>query len=417
MANELRKLATVKPTIVKEVEDGYERKVGNFLRAYLDYTKESESPDNYHIWTALSAISSVTRRKVWLDQGLYILYPNLYVALVGPPARTAKSTAIRMGRRLIQGIPGVTIGPDSCSREELIREMAGSKLDNQCAMTVHSSEFSSIIDVSGIMMIQFLTDIYDCDFRDPKGWRYSTKTQGKDEVVNPYLTMLVGTTPSYIADALPNNVIGHGFTSRMIFVHEDTERLINPRPGAEDTEMAQRLIADLRHISFLSGQFKWTDDGMKAYDEFYRNLYVSIPPDYRMEGYHWRKKIHVLKVAMLLSLAESDDLLLSKRDIDSAIGLLTAIEPNMARTFSAVGKYEYASDLERIGSQINSTPTGCPVSEVFKRNYFIGGHDEIRRILSTLHQMGAISLGVKGNQEWVSPSTTPGSMPWVKGVK
>jgi Protein of unknown function (DUF3987) len=376
----------------------------------MDYTKESESPDNFHVWTALSAISSVVRRKVFLDQGLYILYPNLYVALVGPPARTAKSTAIRMGRRLIQGVPGVVIGPDSCSREELIRELAQSKLDNQCAMTIHSSEFSSLVDVSGIMMIQFLTDIYDCDFRDPKGWRYSTKTQGKDEVVNPYLTMLVGTTPSYIADALPNNVVGHGFTSRMIFVHEEVERLINPRPNPENVAMATALVEDLRHISFLSGPFQWTKDGQEAYDEFYRGLYVTIPPDYRMEGYHWRKKIHVLKVAMILSLTEDDTLLIRGRDIQAAVALLNAIEPNMARTFSAVGKYEYASDLERIGTQINMG-SGLPVAEVFKRNYFIGGHDEIRRILSTLHQMGAISLGVKNNKEWASPGS-PDSMPW-----
>lgn len=405
-------MAAVKPASPAISTEPYVRKVGNFLRAYLEYTKESESPDTYHIWTALSAVASVTRRKVWVDQGLYILYPNLYVALVGPPARTAKSTAIRLGRRLIQGIPGVTIGPDSCSREELIREMAGSKLDDQCAMTIHSSEFSSIIDVSGIMMIQFLTDIYDCDFRDPKGWRYSTKTQGKDEVRNPYLNMLVGTTPSYIADALPNNVIGHGFTSRMIFVHEEVERLINPRPGAEDTEMAQELISDLRHISFLSGAFRWTEDGMKTYDDFYRGLYKTIPADYRMEGYHWRKKIHVLKVAMLLSLAESDALTLTERDITAAIQMLASIEPNMARTFSAVGKYEYASDLERIGSQINATAGGIPISEVFQRNYFIGGHDEIRRILASLHQMGAISLQVKGGKEWAIPATKANSLPW-----
>src|SRR5438309_523994 len=75
-----------------------EREAGNWLAAYLEYTKESESPDAYHVWTALSSIASVARRNVWLDQGIYLLYPNLYVALVGPPGRTGKSTAIRMGR-------------------------------------------------------------------------------------------------------------------------------------------------------------------------------------------------------------------------------------------------------------------------------------------------------------------------------
>lgn len=405
MATELPRLAAVAGK-----EEVYERRVGNFLNAYMEYTKESESPDNYHIWTALSAVSSVVRRHVWLDQGLYTLFPNLYVALVGPPARTAKSTAIRMGRRLIQTVPGVNIGPDSCSREELIRQLAQSKLDNQCAMTVHSSEFSSLIDVSGIPMIQFLTDIYDCDFRDPKGWRYSTKTQGKDEVINPYLTMLVGTTPTYVADAMPNNVIGHGFTSRVIWVHEEIERLQNPLPEQEDVEMAKELVADLRHMSVLSGQFKWTEAGRQLYREFYHNLYKTVPADYRMEGYHWRKKVHVLKVAMLLSLTESDNLTLSDRDINAAIGLLDAIEPNMARTFSAVGKYEHASDLERIGNLVHATKEGISVQDILRQNYFAGAHDELRKILFMLHGMGAITIKVRADGiEWASPGR---KLPW-----
>lgn len=400
-----------------KVDEPYERKVGNFLNAYMDYTKSSESPDNYHIWTALSALASVTRRKVFVDQGLYVLYPNMYVALVGPPARTAKSTAIRMGRRLIQGIPGVAIGPDSCSREELIREMAQSKLDNQCSMTIHSSEFSSIVETSGISMIQFLTDIYDCDFRDPKGWRYATKTQGKDELVNPYLNMLVGTTPSYLADALPDTLVGHGFSSRVVFVHEEVERLINPRPDPEDVEMAELLRSDLQHISFLSGKFEWSADAESVYDTFYRGLYKSIPADYRMEGYHWRKKIHVLKVAMLLSLSESDSLRLEARDFEAAIGLLAAIEPNMTRTFSAVGKYEYASDMERIGTQVNALPNGMSVSDIFRQNYFAGDHDQIRKMLATLNQMGAIKLEIKKLKEWASPADSPDALPWRRGVK
>lgn len=404
-------MADIVPRVAKveRTEEGYERKVGNFLNAYIEYTKESESPDNYHIWTALSIVSSVVRRHVWLDQGLYVLFPNLYVALVGPPARTAKSTAIRMGRRLIQEVPGVNIGPDSCSREELIRQLAQSKLDNQCAMTIHSSEFSSLIDVSGIPMIQFLTDIYDCDFRDPKGWRYSTKTQGKDEVINPYLTMLVGTTPTYVADAMPNNVIGHGFTSRVIWVHEEIERLQNPLPDPENVEMAKELVADLRHISVLSGQFKLDDKAKEHYREFYHNLYKTVPADYRMEGYHWRKKVHVLKVAMILSLTENDTLTVTERDIEVAIGLLDAIEPNMARTFSAVGKYEHASDLERIGNLVHSTKEGISVEDILRQNYFAGAHDDLRKILQMLHSMGAIHLKVKGSDEWAFPGR---KLPW-----
>ena len=91
---------------LKKIEP-YDRRAGNWLNAYLEYTKESESPDNYHIWAGLSAIASVVRRNIWLDQGLYVLFPNMYVLFVGPPARTAKSTAMWLARQLVRQVPNL----------------------------------------------------------------------------------------------------------------------------------------------------------------------------------------------------------------------------------------------------------------------------------------------------------------------
>ena len=387
-----------------------EREAGNWVAAYLEYTKESESPDAYHVWTALSAIASVARRSFWLDQGIYLLYPNLYVALVGPPGRTGKSTAIRMGRRLIAQVPGVIMGPDSCTREQLIRKMAESKLNNQCCTTLHSTEFSSIIDPSGILMIQFLTEIYDCDYYNPKGWTYETKTQGKDQLVSPCLNILAGTTPSYIADAMPDSFVGHGFTSRTVFVYGDKERQINPRPKEPPRSLVAALIRDLQRISALGGEFRWDPSGIEAYDNFYRSLYESIPEDHRLEGYHWRKKTHILKVAMLLSLAERDDLILDGKVITAATQFLEMIEAPMARTFSAVGKYEMASDLERIGSQVMDAG-GMLVAEVFKRNYFAGAEQDLRAVIASLCAMGAVKLVQKDGKEYLVPLRK--DLPWL----
>lgn len=384
----------------------YVRQAGNWLQAYLEYTKESESPESYHTWIGMSSIASVVRRNVWIDQNLYILYPNLYIALVGPPARTAKSTALRMGRRLIQNVPGVYLGPDACSREQLIRALAESKFNNSCAMTVHSSEFSSLIDTSGILMLQFLTDIYDCDFRDPKGWRYETKTQGKDQVLNPFLNLIFGTTASYLAEAMPADAIGHGFTSRTVFIYEEHERHRRPFPAVENRPLAKALIDDLKHISSIYGQFQWTADGIKAYEDFYEKLYQSAPNDHRLEGYHWRKKIHVLKVAMILSLAESDDLLLRARDIVTATDLLTKLEIRMSKSFSAVGKYDYATDLERIAAYIKHNGP-LPLHSIYHNNYFVGDHETVSKILATLKIMGAVDTFLKDQEQWVKEGPHP----------
>ncbi len=379
----------------------------------MQYTDELESPDAYNIWCGLSALSTATRRNVWLNQGHYDLYPNLYVALVGVPGRTAKSTAINMSRRLVARLPNITFGPNSGSREDLIRLMAESKLDNKCCISVYSSELSSFLATSGVDMIQFLIDIYDCDYHPEAGWQHSVRKEKYGAVMNPCLNFIFGTTPTYVADYLPAK-IGDGFVARTIFVYGDKERKINPRPKDPDINLIKALVEDLQHISQIQGEFSWTPKGMEVYDEFYNSLYTTTPDDYRMEGYHFRKKIHLLKLAMLISLSERDDLILDELVIEQAKQFLEDVEKPMMRTFSAVGKYEYASDLERIGDLIAQHEGGLPMTEVFQRNYFAGAEPDIRRILAQLHSMGAISLTKKGDQEWVSPKNTDqGTMPWM----
>lgn len=380
----------------------------------MEWTKESESPDNYHMFAALSAISAAVKRNVWVDQGMYILYPNMYVALVGPPGRTAKSTAMYMASQIAQGAGVIKFGPNSCTREQLIRALVESKLNNQCAMAVWSSEFSSLIGPSGLLMIQFLLDIYDCNYTDPSGWKYETKHQGKDAIVNPYLAGLFCTTPDYLVESMPDNIIGHGFTSRVIFVHEEKERLINPRPAKTDDLLGAALVSDLRHISRIAGQFTWTEAGAAAYDAYYQSLYDNIPEDHRIEGYHWRKKIHILKVAMLLSLAESDSLVLDRRDIDAAVQILHRIEHNMARVFRSVGKYEYTTDVERVGAYVHNH--GHVLLEDVYRKFYHLGVENLAQVMELLKRSHTIKVdminpkGVAGSTEWVHAL---GELPWL----
>lgn len=358
---------------------------GNWLNYYNEYTRESESPDAFHLWTGLSVIASAVRRNVWLNQGTYILYPNLYVILVGPPGRVRKSTSIRLGRRLLLGVEGIHFSADSITREELIRQLGKiSTTAKQAALTIHSTELSSLIEPSGVKMIQFLTDIFDGDFK----WRYATKGQGKDTISNPVLNILAATTPTWIAEGLPADVIGHGFTSRIVFIYADDRRYLRPFPKEPDGQLIKDLTADLDHISRIEGPFSWGPGAKDSYERIYNEIDQSKPEDYRIEGFHNRKDIHVLKVAMLLSISESDELVLTPAYLEAAYDALNEIEATMGKTFSAVGKYEHASDYERMMASIISAG-GMSSEEIHDKFYAIGDVKEIANIL----QMG-ISTGM-----------------------
>lgn len=372
------------------------RVLPNWLAGYREYTKESESPDSYHLWAGLSVLASAIRRNIWFNQGIYPLFPNMFVILVGPAGKVAKSTTIRLARDILRGVEGITIGPDSVTREELIRSLAKSEEGGVCAMTLHSTELSSLIEPSGLSMIQFLTDIYDCDYKNPDGWRYGTKTQGKDIVKDPVINILAGTTPSWIADEMPTNVVEHGLTARTVFVYEDDTRFSNPWPQEPDKDVAAALRHDLRIIADLNGVFGKTAKATRAYEEIYEQIRQTEPEDHRVAGFHWRKRTHILKVAMLLRIAEGSieteaDMLLHEQDILAAHQLVEDVGINMAKTFSAVGKYEHAGDLERIYAQIKRAG-GMDAAELYNKNYFVAEPDKLTGLIKMLIMMGRIKL-------------------------
>lgn len=376
-----------------------DRTLSNWLLAYNEYTKESESPEQFHLWTGLSVLASAVRRNVWINQGIYVLFPNMFVILVGPPGKVAKSTTIRLGRKLLLGVNDILFGPDSVTREELIRVMSKAGHNRrQSAITLHSTELSSLIEPSGIKMIQFLTDIYDGDYK----WRHSTKTSGRDTIENPVLNILAGTTPSWIAEGLPSDVLGHGFTARVIFVYGEKPRYLKPFPGEPSDNLVRDLINDLDHISRIEGDFTWGEGAKETYSVMYEDLAGKIPDDYRLEGFHNRKKIHILKVAMLLSISESDDLILRKVDLETAWDILQIVERDMGKTFSAVGKYEHANNLERILLRIRKEG-GMTAVQVHKEFYAMGDIQDLGKMLLMLVQMGSIVRKDEGGTIWYRP--------------
>lgn len=357
----------------------------NWLQAYSEYTKESESPDSYHLWMGMSVLSSVARRNVFIEQNIYRLYPNMYVVLVGPPG-LGKSTTIRLGKRLLLGIDEIIFGADSLTREELIRFMAKSGGEGKMsAVTLHSTELSSLIEPSKVAMVQFLIDIYDSADR----WGYSTKHQGKNVIHNPFLTIVAGTVPEYLANDFPVSILGNGFTARTIFVYEEGPRFPNPFPKPEDGALVKGLIEDLKTIATLKGQFEWEPEAYKLYEEQYIKIFNSKPDDYRITDFHNRKKIHILKVAMLLSLADKDELVITTKDLIAAWEILSALEVNMPKTFAAVGKYEHASDMERIIAEIYAAGE-MSAEQIYRRNSSVGDVEELARILDLGVRSGRI---------------------------
>lgn len=367
------------------------RHLPNWIKGYLAYTAESESPEEYHQWVALSTISGAMRRRSFFAMGYFLLYPNLYVVLVGPPGRCKKSTAMRIGRSLLSKVPEVQFTTDSVTRERLIQDLSQSHVDGHSSMTAFSSEFASLLTSSGMDMVVFLTDIYE----SPDQWSHKTKIGGINLIKAPYLNLLGATTPDWIARSLPLDTVGIGLTSRVVFVYQDTPRVRPAFPvlSPEQVELGKLLEHDLRIISTINGEFTLTPDAKSAYEEWYqgRLLHPNPTNDGRLAGYYERKPMHVLKICMLISASKKQETVITLEDYTDTQTILSNVEDRMPQVFAAVGKNPLAYDTAQVLAVIKEAgPEGVPFAVLLNMFKHSVRKEELAECTETLTLIGQV---------------------------
>ena len=97
-------------------------------------------------------------------------------------------------------------------------------------------------------------------------------------------------------------------------------------------------MSHCRKLQKLSGPMKWSDEARAFYEDWYINL--RIPNDDTVRGYYKSKHIQLLKVAMLISLSESTEMILQKSHLEFGLKLLEMAETNLIKVFQGMGRNE-----------------------------------------------------------------------------
>lgn len=347
-----------------------ERKLKNWLHSFLDWTlPRSESPESIILWTGLSTIASIVKRKVYFPKSLmgsYIMYPHLYVLAVAKPGVVRKTTSIGYSEELLNNIPDVTISSSATSDSKLIETLAGSP---DGAITIYSGEFGTFMSISKEKMYDLLTDLFDGKIKHDM----ATRLHGLEMVLQPCVNLLAATTPKWLASQPPEVLTGGGFSSRVIFIYEQTvrqrEMYYDHLNFDQFEEIKADLIHDLEYIATLEGEFRHdsveTKEAMRAW---YLSTADDPIDDERVEGYFQRKPAHLHKVCMLLSLAERDDLLITMDHFQQALALLESIEKKMPKALTNFGKNPYSEEMEKVREFIQSHGR-VPKSKLLARFY------------------------------------------------
>ena len=306
-----------------------------------EYIIKQESPAHFHFWVGAQLISTALRRKVKIDRGAYDVYPNQFVFLVADSGRCRKSAAMGLGMDLIINLTELNIINgratvegllDSLSKKTSI-DIGAQKAIPDGSCLIYADELSYLFGKSSYItdLISFLTAAYTSKAR----LDFLTRNKGTAQVRNPCPSILAGTTPQQMGEIFPSMSLYSGFMARVLLVYgtsAQSQRVSKPKINKN---LEDKLVHDLGCMSELSGTMHLDEETETFFDQWYEEL--PPPRSAELESFHERKHDHVLKLALVLSISESDSLIIEKRHLMDAIEKIEEIELHVPQALSYIG--------------------------------------------------------------------------------
>lgn len=357
----------------------------DFIDAYLDYTKYHEASAKIHKWVAISIVASALERKVWMNRGFYLLFPNLYTIIVGQSGLVKKSTSTAIGINLLRELKGLSLLSERMTATSFLRQMSEShkqfeyqgKKVSQSSVTAYASELRVFMEEVFGSMSELLTTFFDCQPNDPsKPWKYRNIKDGETLVFGPCLNILGASTPAWLTRCISPEDMEGGFASRCIFVAElgaPETPVAWPEMTIDLNDKRIKLTEDLKRIYNIVGVVHVEQQAKDFFEKWYINHTKEVIPknaDSRFAGYLGRKGDQILKLAMIKSVAQGDDLIVKEPHIKWALEALEELEPSMKYVFDT-----YDPNVKK-----TLTPMGTSM-------------DLADEILSYISELGPVEIG------------------------
>lgn len=280
---------------------------GDWLSEYVRIASLQSplSPAEFHEAIGLWAVSTVIGRRLCAPMAHGDVFPNLWVMILAPSTLFAKTTAINIGRRLVEDVAPEALLPDTSTPEAL--------LDSLAAM----GQRGYIVDeASGLMSLsqrdymkgttELLLSLYDC----PSTYRRKTRA-GETKVSAAYLTMLSASTPALMKPYLREaRLWAAGWWPRFALVVAPEQPLPFARAldvNGEWTRLAQALAALARRLDASPAQpLRVTFDraALDAWNEYDRwaryDALLTLDLD-TLRAAYGRSPTQALKVAVCLA--------------------------------------------------------------------------------------------------------------------
>lgn len=402
----------------------------SWLDNLVNQHRELESPLAFWKWSALAAISAVVKDNVWIDRQVYKLYPNVYVMLHADSG-LKKGPPVSMAKNLVKAVGNTKIISGRSSIQGILKELGtnktapGGKVQLGSTAFICSSELSSSL-VDDKAAVNILTDLYDRQY-NTGNWESLLKSESFN-LKSPTVTMLTATNEAMSGEFFTKTAIQGGFLARTFIIHESKRNRANALLVPLETsvnylesavylkELAKltgsfqhfgsRTESDIHNVTYadrVTGEIYYYSKVGLIYQEWYDELLKQIDDQDVKDptGTLNRFGDSVLKVAMLYSLAEAPNLIISEKAMYDAISSCEKLIGSVRKTTFGKHGISDSSELKSMIIMEILTRENHRVSRtVLLKRYWMNytNASEMDDLMLGLDQSGIIKTSNIGNQ-------------------
>lgn len=299
------------------------QKEHNFIRLYQYLQGESEVPEVYHFWAALSLLASSLEDRVWFVKHKHEkLFPNLYVILVGPSG-LGKGSTIGPMVRLADNAVMVNKYRGRITAQRLLDKLGKPVYDQLGQKVIANPKLWLIMDelrndvspnprlVEDFMLL--MTEIYTAS-----GYvlHEGTRTHGEVKIANPLINWFAGVTDSDLQKLLTPGLLESGFTARICFVfgEYDFDKRVPELTYPHDYDQVfYHLSLRLWALQKVRGEMVMDEEAR----EYTRAWYMGRPkPDDKLLYSAWKRQHDMLlKFSMILCMADGQGMEIKHRHV------------------------------------------------------------------------------------------------------
>ena len=370
----------------------------DFLNNYVEYADIFESPPDAHLAVAMSLIAATVNGNVWIQNGGQRVTLDTWTLLLSGSG-VGRNTLLTMARPVVQGadmeslIRNTSWGSKQAFYQDLAERHKGLFIWEEL-----SASLKALSDPRFAEAKKWLTNIYDNE-GIPQALIYrknGSSSKNTEPIVftqAPRTNILATSSKEWFVNSITHEDSMGGFVPRWFLVDmPDLGRSI-PVPNEPDASLIEPLTERLIAVKDLAGPVDLSRV-RSLYEDWYRaaqQRFDSQPNKSLAKAYWNRHRVHLLKLAAILSISEACSLSVAPDSMDRAIKMAATAESTIFELLPTGMSHEGA-EIDKVARAIlGAGPKGMLRSEFTGTFQYIPEHLRESR-LRTLVDAGTITV-------------------------